>query len=453
VCSSFEQVPIGLAHIAFDGQILQANSALGQLLGHSVDALVQLNYFCGLIHSGDLHRIHQAIQHLLDQSATSISLEHRCRSSINDSSHWVHLNLSFWRDEAGIPQHFLAVLQPALTEVSSAVVQTPVQHPVQDNQLSLEKAKKAVRIELFDYGPSPFTKNQAAEPRHLANPAIDLDSLPDVFIRLTEAGKLLEYKVQATSELYLSQQQWQGMSVRAFLPERVSLLFEEAIAQVIQTQTPVSLEYSLILSQSKTFFEARLFPTASQQVIGIIRNISDRRQNEAQLLYDALHDPLTGLPNRTLFMDRVDMAMCRSHRLAAHRYAVLFIDLDRFKQINDQLGHMVGDQLLMAIADLLRQCIRAGDTVARLGGDEFTILLDDIKALDEVKTVAARIQDQLKAPILIDGNAILIGASVGIVLGSSLYTKAVDLLRDADTALYQAKENGKGCYAIFESLT
>jgi diguanylate cyclase (GGDEF)-like protein len=145
--------------------------------------------------------------------------------------------------------------------------------------------------------------------------------------------------------------------------------------------------------------------------------------------------------------------MCRSHRLAAHRYAVLFIDLDRFKQINDQLGHMVGDQLLMAIADLLRQCIRAGDTVARLGGDEFTILLDDIKALDEVKTVAARIQDQLKAPILIDGNTILIGASVGIVLGSSLYTKAVDLLRDADTALYQAKENGKGCYAIFESLT
>jgi diguanylate cyclase (GGDEF)-like protein len=321
--------------------------------------------------------------------------------------------------------------------------------PLQPNQLrsdqnSLETSEKTVRIELFNFRPLNTARSFG-----LAETAIDLESLPDVFLRLTETGMLLEYKVQPTSELYLSTQQWQGMSVRAFLPERVSLLFEEAIAQVLQTQTSVSLEYSLMLSQQKTFFEARLFP-ARQQVLAMIRNISDRRQIETQLLHDALHDPLTGLPNRTLFMDRVDMAMCRSHRLAAHRYAVLFIDLDRFKLINDNLGHVVGDQLLMAIADLLRQCIRAGDTVARLGGDEFTILLDDIKALDEVKIVAARIQDKLKAPISIDGNEISIGASVGIALGSSLYTKAVDLLRDADIALYQAKENGKGCYAIFE---
>jgi diguanylate cyclase (GGDEF)-like protein len=322
--------------------------------------------------------------------------------------------------------------------------------PLGSNQLrpsqhSLENSERAIRIELFDFGP-----RQAIGSFGLAETAIDFESLPDVFLRLTEDGRLLEYKVQATSELYLSPQQWQGMSVRAFLPERVSLLFEEAIAQAIQTQTPVSLEYSLMLSRQKTFFEARLFPARSRQVLGMIRNISDRKQIETQLLYDALHDPLTGLPNRTLFMDRVDMAMCRSHRLAAHRYAVLFIDLDRFKLINDNLGHVVGDQLLMAIANVLRQCIRAGDTVARLGGDEFTILLDDIKALDEVKIVAARIQEKLKTPILIDENKILIGASVGIVLGSSLYTKAVDLLRDADIALYQAKESGKGCYAIFE---
>jgi diguanylate cyclase (GGDEF)-like protein len=315
------------------------------------------------------------------------------------------------------------------------------------NQTSLENSPKAaVQIELFDF--KPF---RAGRSFSLAETAIDFESLPDVFLRLTEAGRLLEYKVQATSELYLSPQQWRGMSVRAFLPERVSVLFEAALAQVIQTQTSVSLEYSLMLSQQKTFFEARLFPARPQQVLGMIRNISDRKQIEGQLLHDALHDPLTGLPNRTLFMDRVDMAMCRSHRLAAHRYAVLFIDLDRFKLINDSLGHVVGDQLLIAIADLLRQCIRAGDTVARLGGDEFTILLDDIKALDEVKIVAARIQEKLKAPILIDGHEISIGASVGIVLGSALYTKAVNLLRDADIALYQAKENGKGRYAIFES--
>ncbi len=323
--------------------------------------------------------------------------------------------------------------------------------PLRPNQHNLENSERAIpikaaQVKLFDFGP-----HQAGRSAGLVETAIDFDALPDVFLRLTEDGRLLEYRVQTTSELYLSARQWQGLSVRAFLPERVSLLFEEAIAQVIQTQTSVSLEYSLMLSQQKTFFEARLFPARPQQALGMIRNISDRKQVEAQLLYDALHDPLTGLPNRTLFMDRVDMAMCRSHRLAAQRYAVLFIDLDRFKLINDNLGHVVGDQLLMAIADLLRQCIRAGDTVARLGGDEFTILLDDIKALDEVKIVAARILEKLKAPILIDENKILIGASVGIVLGSSSYTKAVDLLRDADVALYRAKENGKGCYVIFES--
>jgi diguanylate cyclase (GGDEF)-like protein len=275
------------------------------------------------------------------------------------------------------------------------------------------------------------------------------ESFPDVFIQLAGNGKLLDYKVQKSSELYLSAQQWQGMSVRAFLPERVALLFEGAITQVIQNQVPVSLEYSLILNQRKTFFEARLVLGQNQQVLGLIRNISDRKQLEAQLIYDALHDPLTGLPNRTLFMDRVDMAMCRSRRHAEYLYAVFFLDLDRFKLINDQLGHGVGDQLLMAIAAVLRQCIRAGDTVARLGGDEFTILLDDLKTLDKVQTVANRIQERLKEPISIDGTPIFAGVSIGIAVGSARYTKAADLLRDADIALYQAKENGKGCFSIF----
>jgi diguanylate cyclase (GGDEF)-like protein/PAS domain S-box-containing protein len=463
VCFSFEQVPVGLAHVAFDGQILQVNSALGQLLGCSTEALAQLNYFCNVIHSADLHRVHGAIQKLLKHDASSTVLEHRCRSGTGDRSLRVHLTLSLWRDSADVPQHFIAVLQSAKTAETEKI--PPSDPGPRNSRLRLEKPRKTFRIELFDYGlrPSARTRNLCftntsteLRPSEVAlySERAEMDSVlksfPDVFVRLSENGELLDYKVQKSSELYLSAQQWQGMSVRAFLPERVSLLFERAIAQVIQTQTPASLEYSLILSRQKTFFEARLFPTQPQQALGIIRNISDRKQIEAQLLYDALHDPLTGLPNRTLFMDRVEMAMCRFRRQSAHLYAVLFIDLDRFKLINDNLGHVIGDQLLREIADVLRQCVRAGDTVARLGGDEFTILLTDIKALDEVAIVADRIQEQLKVPILIDGNTIPIGASVGIVLGSSQYSKAVDLLRDADIALYRAKENGKGCYAVFE---
>lgn len=491
---SFEQAPIGLAHIAFDGQILLANSALGEVLGESVQSLMQLNYFSGLVHSADLALAHQSIQRLLNESVSAVDLQHRCRAGCDRR---VHLTLSLWRDGDYIPQYLIAVLRPntlkhsdnperpdspakTLGEFSASQGNKPQgdaqSHafrpvgnntsilnapPPRDQNLSSSDSPDGI-IKPFEPQPrlNPERLKQPEESSELtveevlrqknAEMAAIFEAFPDVFIRVTGEGGLLDYRVQDSSDLYLAPHQWQGHSIRTFLPERVALLFEEAIAQVIQKQNPVSLEYSLVQNQQNVYYETRLVPVQPNQVIGIIRNISDRKQIEAQLLHDALHDALTGLPNRTLFMDRVDMAMHRSKRLANHLFAVLFIDLDGFKLINDGLGHGIGDQLLMAIADLLRQCIRGGDTVARLGGDEFTILLDGLRSLDEVQMVADRVQSLLKTPISIDGNSIFTGASIGIVLGSPLYTKAVDLLRDADIALYQAKENGKGRYAIFD---
>ncbi len=175
-----------------------------------------------------------------------------------------------------------------------------------------------------------------------------------------------------------------------------------------------------------------------------------RQKAEQQLIHDALYDGLTNLPNRNLLMDRIDRALQRAKRNPHHLFALLFIDLDRFKAINDTLGHLVGDKLLRAIAKLLAEDLRTTDTVARLGGDEFVILLDDIHSLKDATEVGDRLQEKLKIPLNFEEKSIVTSASIGIALSSSSYRNSSEILRDADIAMYRAKEKGKACYEIFD---
>ncbi|MFZ4555284.1 MAG: EAL domain-containing protein [Pseudanabaena sp.] len=184
--------------------------------------------------------------------------------------------------------------------------------------------------------------------------------------------------------------------------------------------------------------------------------LSERKKMESQLRHDAFHDSLTGLPNRSLFLDRLSHALQlyqrRSHlntNTFPEQFAVLFLDLDRFKIINDSLGHLAGDQLLMTVAERLVNCLRSGDTVARLGGDEFVMLIEEIEDINDVLEVVFRIQEALKVPADIDGHEIFISTSIGIALNSSEYNQPDQLLRDADTAMYRAKEQGRSRYEIF----
>ena len=189
----------------------------------------------------------------------------------------------------------------------------------------------------------------------------------------------------------------------------------------------------------------------SPLVVCMLEDITDRKQVELQLVHDAFHDPLTGLPNRALFIDRLDHVLVRATRRTEQYFAVLFLDLDRFKVVNDSLGHLKGDQLLVAIAHRLRLCVRPDDTVARLGGDEFTILLEDLNHPADATRVASRILEALNDPVDLDGVDIYTSASIGIALGSTDYEKSIDLLRDADAAMYYAKSLGRSRYELFDS--
>lgn len=178
--------------------------------------------------------------------------------------------------------------------------------------------------------------------------------------------------------------------------------------------------------------------------------IQQRRVVEQQLTHDALHDALTGLPNRTLFRERLDRAIKRKMRHKAFCYAVLFLDLDRFKVINDSLGHLVGDELLKGVSERIKDCLRDTDTVARLGGDEFVILLENISGPSDATAGAERILDRLAEPFDLAGQEVFTGTSIGLTLGLERYTNADDLLRDADAAMYRAKESGRGRVVIFD---
>ena len=183
----------------------------------------------------------------------------------------------------------------------------------------------------------------------------------------------------------------------------------------------------------------------------VFRDISVRKQVEDDLRYSAVHDALTGLPNRALLMDRLAQAFELSRRRPEHQFAVLYLDLDHLKLINDSLGHLAGDQVLISVARRLEDSLRSADTVARLGGDEFVILLSQVSGAREAVHVAERIQQSMLAPIRVDGRDVTAALSLGIALSGPGYAQPEHLLRDADAALYKSKALGKGQYVLFDA--
>jgi diguanylate cyclase (GGDEF)-like protein len=180
------------------------------------------------------------------------------------------------------------------------------------------------------------------------------------------------------------------------------------------------------------------------------REIEDRRQAERRLHHQAFHDPLTELPNRALFLNRLQRIMERSREKGRADYAVLYLDLDRFSVVNESLGHVAGDEALVKIADRLRRCVRRSETLSRFGGDEFAVLMEGVGTVEDTLRVARRIREELGAPLGLSGREVFLTASIGIVPGRDQYRTTVEVLRDADIAMYGAKARGLGEYLVYD---
>ena len=211
------------------------------------------------------------------------------------------------------------------------------------------------------------------------------------------------------------------------------------------------IEFSQTLQGVNRWCLLTHIPLPSKGFVRTYSDITARKKADEQHMYDAFHDPLTGLPNRALFLNRLQHVITASQRRhGTYNYAVFFLDMDRFKIINDGHGHTIGDQLLVLVGRKLADCIRPGDTIARLGGDEFAILLQNIDDPAYTVIVAERIREKLTVPLDIKGRKIFTSISIGIALGSEGYERPEQVLRDADIAMYEAKGRGNASYEIFD---
>ena len=308
-----------------------------------------------------------------------------------------------------------------------------------------------------------------------------LAAIPDTFFRMNRDGFYLDYEPgheRAPAERAaraadrhnapFSSERCIGRHISDVLPRPIAARMLEQLGEVLRTQEIRSVEYELIRFGAAQHFEARLVATSPSEVLGLVRDISERKRSEEQIRRLAYCDSLTGIPNRQAFLENLERELQRS-KIGNKKFAVLFMDLDAFKRINDTLGHNVGDHLLKIVSERLRETIRPSDLVsrgdagadestedsasnlARLGGDEFTILIPDLERVEHALNVAHRVKEAMRRPFLIDGNEIFVTASIGISLFPEDGDDCNSLLKFADTAMYHAKNCGKNNAKLYSS--
>ena len=285
-------------------------------------------------------------------------------------------------------------------------------------------------------------------------------AIPDQLFHFDHDGRIISYKSGTSSQHYLIQDRLINKTVDEVFNREIIQRFRSAISEVVNNVSTLVFDFAVVFEHRVYYYETRVMRVRGQQVVALVRDITERKQADEQIAFLAYHDNLTGLPNNRLFKDRLQQSIAHAQRNDS-MLAVLFLDLDRFKLINDSMGHDVGDKLLQVIADRLIEGTRRQDSVginmtfdansvARLGGDEFTILLEKVSGQASITTVAKRLIDISALPIYIDNHEIFTSTSIGIALYPNDGKEADTLLKNADTAMYHAKKQGRNNFQFFD---
>ncbi|MEW6353289.1 MAG: EAL domain-containing protein [Pseudomonadota bacterium] len=366
------------------------------------------------VHPDDRARAEAAVQSSL-QGGARFDIDYRIIRP-DGATRWIAAHGHIMRDERGAPLHFIGV-----------------------NVDVTERKETEDRL-------------RRSEERYRAL----YEDNPSMYFTLDAACTILSVNKFGSEQLGYSPEELVGKPILDYFyaEDRAAVYahFQACLAQPMET---LNWEFRKVRKDGDILWVrdiARAVPNIDGDtvILLICNDITERKQVEEQLLHNAHHDALTGLPNQVLFMDLLAHVIGSAKRRPHYMFAVLFLDLDRFKIINDSLGHMVGDQLLVAVAQRLEAGLRPGDTVARFGGDEFMILLDGVKDAAEAEQIAERIHKELSKPLPLDNNAIYTTASIGIALSSPAIQRPEDILRDADIAMYRAKAHGRARYEVFD---
>jgi diguanylate cyclase (GGDEF)-like protein/PAS domain S-box-containing protein len=412
---AFEDAPVGVALVDLDGHRFRANRALCEMLGCSEQDLLGTDYL-EYVHPEDREISTEHFRRTLEEGAGTYTLERRY---VHADGHvvWNLTSVSLIRDSKGQPSYFVCFHQD-ITERKRA------EKALQESEQRFRNSFRDAAIGMALVGTDGrWLQINRALCRIVGYPEEEL--LEKTFQEITHPEDL-------DADLGHVRRMLAG-EIETYQMEKRYLHKEGHVIWILLSVSMVHDEDGEPL-----------------YLIAQIQDISERQRMEEQLRHQAFHDRLTDLPNRHLFMDGLERALRRTRRRRRGRkVAVLYLDLDDFKVVNDSLGHEAGDLLLVMAGERLRWCLRPEDTLARFGGDEFAVLLEEVEAPSDAAKVAERIAERFREPFVLEGREFVIKPSLGIAVGTARQKTAEELLRDADTAMYQAKEQDAG-YRVFD---
>lgn len=413
----FESAPIGIANATSEKRYVRTNRALQEMLGYSEEELHNTP-FLDLTHPDDIAISTQTFQDLTERRSDQFSFEKRFIRR-DGTLLWVRLTVSAVRDEHGELRYTVSTMAD-ITEQKRV-------------EAALKLAEERYR-ELVEQMPAITYLTEPGNPFGTAY-----------------ASPQIKMILGFSDEIWRNDPYGWLQRLHPEDHERVQRDLEAARL----TASPYNLEYRLIdINSNYIWVQDQAIvvehkPDGTPVWQGIMFDITNQKILEEQLTHQAFHDALTGLPNRTLFLDRLEHALVRANR-DGRGIAVLFMDLDNFKVVNDSLGHDAGDQLLIDVAQRMVPCLRVGDTIARLGGDEFIFLLEDISEVDEAIVVVKRLLNEFKRPFIVKDREVVISATIGVVHNEVPSSGSMEILSNADIAMYRAKLKGKARHEIFD---